>query len=94
MPQGPFDKSNSLIKRLVFLEAVVDSFWEKWSQNYFPSLLIQQKWHHTKRNTDVGDIVVIQDNSTHRGKWKLGKVTKVTLGIDNISQKSRNTVQE
>ena len=84
LPHGPFNKNNSLIKRLLFIETLVNSFWEKWPRNYFPSLLIQQKWHHTKRNVVVGDRVIIQDNNMNRGKWKLGKITKINIGIDNI----------
>ena len=56
LPHGPFNKNNSLIKRLVFIEALINLFWEKWTRNYFPPLLIQQKWHHTERNVVVGDI--------------------------------------
>ena len=84
LPHGQFNEDNSLIKRLLFIETLINSFWTKWSHNYFPSLLIQQKWHHTKRNAAVGDIVIIQDNDLRRGQWKLGRIIKVTPGIDNV----------
>ena len=42
--------------------------------NYFPSLLIESKWHTAHRDVKVGDVVLIQDSNLVRGNWKLGKV--------------------
>ena len=64
---------------------------EKWSLCYFPGLIVQQKWHHEKRNVKIGDIVIIADKNLKRGEWKLGqvkpgiddKVRRVTLQYKN-----------
>ena len=53
----------------------VTSFWKKWNSKYFPSLLVQKKWHHEKRNLSIGDIVAIQDSNL--------RVVKVFPGIDD-----------
>jgi hypothetical protein len=37
-----------------------------------------------KRNLQVRDIVLVQDNSEFRGNWKLGQVAEVKPGKDNI----------
>ena len=52
--------------------------------DYFPSLMIQNKWHTKHRNVKVGDIVLIQDSEVFRGEWRLGKVTKVMKGTDGM----------
>jgi len=61
---------------------VTDNFWKKWTRDYFPSLLIQQKWHTAHRNLKVGDVVLIQDSNLIRNQWKLGKVSKTFEGPD------------
>ena len=82
VPQGPFSENTSIQKRFSFVQKIADSFWLKWTRNYFPSLLVQQKWHHNKRNVRKGDIVIIQDKDAPRGNWKLGRVSNAIKGID------------
>ena len=62
IPGGPFREYASLKKRLALVQEIADSFWRKMIRNYFPSLLIRQKWHTARRNIKVGDVVLIQDN--------------------------------
>ena len=57
------------------------------TRDYFPSLIIQQKWHTAKRNLKTGDIVLIQDSNQIRGQWKLGKVSEVFPGEDGRVRK-------
>ena len=42
------------------------------ARDYFPTLIVRQSLHTNKRNLQVGDIVLFQDNSAFRGKWTLG----------------------
>ena len=67
-------KTNSLIKRVLFLESLVDSFWRKWTHNYFPSILVQQKWHHTRRNIAIDDLIIISEKHLNRGQWKVANI--------------------
>ena len=83
VPSGPFSTCKSNLKRFAFVQLLIDSFWKKWTRIYFPTLLMQHKWHHEKRNVTIGDIVIIQDNNAPRGQWKLGTVSKSVYGIDN-----------
>ena len=66
----------------MFMQQLADAFWKKWVVFYFPSLAIQPKWHHEKRNMMVGDVVVIQDAKLSRGHWKTGRVSQVYTGVD------------
>ena len=97
VPSGPFSENKPLIKRFLFIQSLIHSFWKKWTSKYFPNLLIQEKWHHSKRNIMIGDIVIIQDSDLPRGQWKLGKVVKTIPGIDQrvrrieIQYKNKNS---
>ena len=69
---------------MAFIQSLVSSFWRKWTHTYFPSLMVQQIWHHTRRNIAADDIVIIHDKNVDRGQWKLGKVVNTILGNDGI----------
>ena len=81
VPAGPFKQCNNL-KRLTFIEALVDGFWRKWSRDYFSSLLVRPKWHTSKRNLKIDDVVLIHDARSLRGSWKLGRICQVYPGAD------------
>ena len=74
VPSGPFRETTNPRHRFEFLQNIVKSFWRKWTRDYFPSLLIESKWHTAHRDVKVGDVVLIQDSNLVRGNWKLGKV--------------------
>ena len=69
------------------MQRLVDSFWKRWVSDYFPVLLERKKWHHSKRNMCVGDVVIIQDKDLRRSKWKLGKVEEASPGSDGKVRK-------
>ena len=87
VPSGPFVQTNNSQHRYEFIQKIVNNFWTRWTRDYFPSLIIQQKWHTMKRNLKKGDIVLIQDSNQIRGQWKLGKVSEVFPGEDGIVRK-------
>jgi len=76
MPDGSYDNASSRYARYRFVQQVINSFWKRWTRDYFPTLLVQQKWHTSHRNVRVGDVVLIQDSNLIRGKWKLGQVIR------------------
>ena len=76
VPSGQFNNFVSKQVRYRFVQNIVNSFWQKWTRDYFPSLIIRQKWHTARRSVKEGDIVLIQDSNSVRGKWKMGRVSK------------------
>jgi len=84
VPIGQWDETENFKKRWKFVQQVINTFWRKWHRDYFPTLIVRQKWHTNKRNLQVGDIVLVQDNSAFRGNWKLGQVAEVKPGKDSI----------
>ena len=83
VPHGEWDHSHNISKRFHFIQDLIDLYWKKWTLCYFPTLITQQKWHHTKRNIREGDLVLILDKDLKRGEWKMGKVSKAVSGIDD-----------
>ena len=75
---------------------VVDSFWKKWTRDYFPTLVPRQKWHTERRNVTKGDVVLLKDANAIRGEWKLAIVTDTTSSNDGkvrrvtVSYKNHN----
>ena len=80
-----FNYSNvSNTKRIRFLKTVVDEFWTKWKVVTFQSLVPQYKWHKSRRNVQVGDVVLVHDDSALAGDYKLGQVTEVKVSSDGL----------
>ena len=44
VPVGTWAQCN-MNRRLEFLNNVVTEFWRKWQWDFFPTLIVQQKWH-------------------------------------------------
>ncbi|XP_045139268.1 uncharacterized protein LOC123520764 [Portunus trituberculatus] len=84
VPHGKFYEKDDPNKRLKFITDLVEGFWRKWQRDYFPTLLLHSKWHCSKRNVKVGDIVLVQDPNIIRGVWKLAQVIETKTGVDNI----------
>ena len=70
IPQGPF-RNVKISRMFFFLQEIVSNFWKKWTRDYFPSLIIQQKWHTAQRNVSVDDVVLVRDNNALRGSGNL-----------------------
>ena len=82
VPQGPFKERTSYKFRLDFIQKLVNQFWQRWTRDLFPNLVIQPKWHVAKRNVEIGDVVMIQDSNTFRGNYRMGVVKETFPGLD------------
>ena len=64
------------------MERIAIGFWKKWHCDYFPTLIVRQKWHVDRRNVSIGDVVIVQDTNSLRGQWKLAQVIEVESSRD------------
>lgn len=64
------------------MQRIIDTFWKRWTRDYFHTLIIRQKWHTQNRNVQVGDVVLVQDSNTIRGQWKLAQICEAIPGMD------------
>ena len=63
------------------------TFWRKWTRDYFPGLIAQEKWHTEKRNVSLNDVVLVKDGKSFRGEWRLARVTKIIESKDGKVRK-------
>ena len=85
--QGPFQSKDTYMfegdriaenqERFLLVQMITNQFWKTWLKLYFPTLLIRQKWHHEKRNFQIGDVCLLKDSVEFRGDWRLAKVSAV-----------------
>lgn len=71
-------------RRLELVEELADSFWKKWASEYLPTLMNQQKWFKGKGDVQVGDVVVVADSNSLRGKYRVAMVREVFPGKDGV----------
>ena len=59
-------------------------FWKRWTCEYLPELQRRHKWQNVKPNIQVGDLVLVMDESMPLGCWPLGLVTETNVGRDDL----------
>ena len=55
------------------VQYLADQFWSRWKQKYLQSLQPRSKWNERQRDLEVGDIVIMKEE-TPRNEWHLAKV--------------------
>ncbi|XP_067948768.1 uncharacterized protein [Watersipora subatra] len=90
LPPGNFD-DDDLYGRLRWKKAqcFAQEFWLSWRQEYLSYLTLRQKWSKTRKNVTAGDIVMLVEQDTPRGRWKLGVVEEAILGKDCLIRRAK-----
>ena len=72
---GVFSESDNYVrKKWRQVQYLTDQFWRRWRREYLQTLQTRQKWHNVEQNYSVGDVVLLHDDSSSRGRWPLGRV--------------------
>ena len=58
-------------------QAHVNAFWRAWRRDYLTLLHDRQKWRKTRDDLREGELVLLVDEQTRRGEWKLGRIQKI-----------------
>ena len=86
---GGYDAQPSLKSRLTLVQSLVDQFWSHWCKLYAPTLVKQAKWLNEKRELKEDDVVIVADSGIQKGKYKLGRITKVIPSADGRVRRVR-----
>ena len=87
-PPGEFDTPDVYSKkRWKRVQYMVNQFWQRWRKAYLNQLQNRAKWQRNQRDLQVGDVVIISDESIPRSQWKLGRVFQVYPGSDGKVRK-------
>ncbi|XP_071964267.1 uncharacterized protein [Antedon mediterranea] len=77
LPPGVFDKRDIYARRYWRqVQYLSNLFWQRWRKEYLPTMQERQKWFNPKRNLEIGDIVLVVDNSLPRNSWLLGRIVE------------------
>lgn len=77
----------SVTSGLSLVTDVSNHFWQHWLELFAPTLVYRQKWHEKQRNLQVGDVVLVLESDTFKGKYKLAIVTEVLTSEDGRVRK-------
>lgn len=84
-PPGDFRPQEAYgTRRWRQVQALSEQFWRKWRVTYAASLQKRGKWQNAKPNLQVGAIVLVADDSSARGDWRLGRVVSVKRSRDGL----------
>ena len=76
-PPDVFKGHDKYSKRWRQVQCLADSFWKRWMKEYLPALQTRQKWSVSRRNFALGDLVLVVDDKTPRGRWPMGLIEEV-----------------
>ena len=82
VPEGPFKATKNPRDRVEFIQRIVCSFWVRWTNDVFQSLVPRKKWSLDRGNVQVNDMVMTVDANAIRGKWTIGRIVEVHPGSD------------
>ena len=66
------------------VQAARQCFWSQWKKQYLPTLTKRSKWKTNTHNVKVGELVILDDDSSKRRHWPLARVTKATPSKDGV----------
>ncbi|KAK0142370.1 hypothetical protein N1851_019891 [Merluccius polli] len=80
-------------KRWRRVQYLMEQFWGRWrkEKEYLANITLRQRWHSSRRNVKIGDIVILKEEEIPRNEWRLGRVLDVCEDADGLVRKA--TVQ-
>lgn len=84
-PPGEFEKTDLYVRqRWQRIQYLAQQFWSRFKTEYLVQLQVRHKWTHPRRNLEVGDIVILKDETVVRESWPLAKVVEVYPSDDGL----------
>ena len=74
-------------KRWRRVQYLVNEFWNRWKKEFLQSLQLRQKWIRPRKNLQIGDVVIVNDEVLARNQWKLGRIADVYASDDSLVRK-------
>lgn len=83
---GLLDVPMNRLNRWQTIQAMVQSFWKRWSVEYLTSLNPRKKWNKEKINLQPNQIVIIRESNTQPSQWMMGRIIKCFPGADGLAR--------
>ena len=85
---GNENTGNKITRRMKHLNQVMEGLWTRWRKEYLLELRKSHRssWQPGDKQLQVGvdDVVIIEDEKVPRGFWRLGTITKLLVGKDEM----------
>ncbi|XP_059059534.1 uncharacterized protein LOC131852816 [Achroia grisella] len=81
LPHAAAEEANS---NFYMIEKLRLHFWERWSKEFVAELQQRTRWKSGTGDPKVGDMVLLRNENIPPQSWRLGRVTKLHHGADNI----------
>lgn len=89
-PMGQYDDSGILLKRnWMVSQQFTNHFWKRWIREYLPTLTRRTKWLEPAKPLEVGNIVIIVDETLPRNVWPKGRITEVMKSKDGQVRRAK-----
>ena len=86
-PVSDFLKGDLLKNQWKRVQALAETFWARWRQEYLNTLQSRRKWQSQKPNLKEGDIVLMKDSQTKINQWPMGIIMKAIPSKDRLVRK-------
>ena len=80
---------NPLRRRWATVQELANRFYERFTREYLPMLQGRSKWVKERPPLRVGDVVLVMDSDTKRGRWPLGLVVETVVSHDGLVRSAR-----
>ena len=78
LPPGVFVKEDSLSrKRCRKVQFLANHYWKRWIREYLPTLQKRSKRVKSRRNVQIGDLVLVAEDNVLRNRWLMGRGMEV-----------------
>lgn len=87
-PPGTFIREDMYArKRWRHIQYLAEQFWNRWRREYLSNIATRQRWHISRRNLKVGDIVIERMDDLPRNEWRLARVEETVADKDGLVRK-------
>ncbi|XP_041633313.1 uncharacterized protein [Drosophila kikkawai] len=77
-------EAKSILNRWQHLRAQHQQFSVRWKEEYLKELHTRYKWQYPTRNLQIGDMVVVKEDNLPSDEWRLGRISSVFPGADDL----------
>lgn len=92
-PPGQFQRVDLYSqRRWRRIQYLANQFWSRWRKEYLQTLQVRSKWVRPRRNSSVGDVVLILDNNLPRNEWSVGRIVEANPDQDGLVRKVKVVV--
>lgn len=92
-PPGTFPREDLYgAKRWRRVQYRAEQFWSHWNGEHLHNITARQRWHSSRRNLQVGDVVMDIDEVSPRGEWRLARVLETVSDKDGLVRRVKISV--